>query len=263
MVGTCISGQWCAHPDSRARRDRPHPEFVGAVSISLGGTRTLYRSSQPRSWPMQWAALTEDQLTYLHLVGLGQVRTPLRLIDPETRNRLSIRIAGGGSYRRSADGFAQTGGSTPTWVAITDPPATVPVRGAVSWERTTTAAGMLTTADTADRVPLIPGEQVRVSTWARGTAIQAGVGYDAWNALGAAATATASPVTLHPTTWAYLDITYTPPQTGSSCLPCSPSPLARGVHHPNHRLAGRTRSRVHHLGCRWWCARRGRRQRAD
>lgn len=187
------------------------PTLVGAVTTSLGGTRTLYRSGQPRQWAMKWVALTEDQASYLRLVGLGQIRGPLRLIDAELRNRLPVRIAGGGSYRKTAADFSQTGGSDPTWVALSDTPATIPVRGAISWTRSTTAAGVLTTTAATDRVPLIPGEQVRISLWARGTPIQVSAGYDSWNALGANSRNVGTAATLDTTNWTYFEVLYTPP----------------------------------------------------
>lgn len=195
------------------------PEFVGTVHRSLGGAPTVDRVAQPRKWPLSWQALTEDQATYLRLVGQGLVPGPLRLLDPELRNRLPVQIASGGSYKRSAAGFTQSGGSDPAYQAFTDPPATVPVRGAVSWTRTGTGAASLTTAAASSRVPLIPSEQVRVSTWARGTAIQVSIGYDAWNAAGTADRTLSGTTTLNVSTWTYLDLTYTPPADRISLSP--------------------------------------------
>lgn len=186
------------------------PEFMGAVHQALSGNRTVDRISQPRKWPCRWSVLTEDETNYVRMVGLGLVRGPLRLIDGEIRNRLPVRVASGGAYTQSATDFTQSGGSTPTWLAIADPPATVPVRGVTSWQRTTTAAGELKTANSAHRVPLIPSEQVRVSLWARGAAIQASAALDAWNAAGASARTTGTAVTLHAMNWTYLDVTFTP-----------------------------------------------------
>ena len=194
-----------------ARGLETSPELIGAVQRSLNGGVTVDRVAQPRSWPLKWPVLTEAETTYLRLVGQGQVRGPLRLIDPEITNRLPVRVAGGGSYRRSATDFTQTGGNDPTYVAITDPPATVPVRGAISWTRSTTAAGTLTTANALDRVPLLSGEQVRVFQWARGTPIQVSAALDAWDALDAAARTTGTAATLDPVLWTYLEVLYTPP----------------------------------------------------
>jgi hypothetical protein len=186
------------------------PALLGGVHTSLMGVVTVDRLALPRSWPMVWPYLTEDELVYLEMVGRGVVPGPLRLIDPMRRNRLAGRVATGGSLSRSAVDFTQTGGSTPTWLAVTDPPATVPVRGVISWQRTTTAAGSLTTANTVDRVPLITGEQVVATVWARGAAIQASAAVDAWNVSNSASRTTGTAATLNATTWTQLSVTYTP-----------------------------------------------------
>lgn len=192
-------------------------ELVGATTRSLNGTATLYRASQPRQWELSWRLLSEDEAAYLRLVGLGLVTPPLRLIDPAVRNLLPIPVASGGSYRRDTSRFAVTV-STLSWVAVTDPPFTVPVRGALSWVRTTTAAATLTLAEANDRVPLI-GRTLRISAWARGTAVECAIGYDAFNAAGSAARVTGTPITLDPTQWRYVDIAYTPTTDRVSLAP--------------------------------------------
>jgi hypothetical protein len=186
-------------------------QFVGSVATSLNGTRTLYRAAQPRQWACQWQALTEDQTTYLRVVGHGLVRGPLRLIDSELRNRLPVRVASGGSYMNSVVDFTQAGGVAATWVAVSDPPAAVPVKGAVSWQRATTAAGSLTAVNADDRVPLVPGEPaVVVSCWARGAAIQAAAAVDAWSTAGVATRTTGTATALAVSAWTLLTMTYTP-----------------------------------------------------
>jgi hypothetical protein len=186
------------------------PEFLGAVHTGLSGNRTVDRLAQPRRWPCKWPALTEDETTYLRMIGLGLVRGPLRLVDPEIRNRLPVNIAAPGAYKQSAADFSQTGGSTATWLAITDPPTAVPVRGVVSWQRLTTAAGALTTASTVPRVPVVPSELVRVFCYARGAAIQAAAAVDGFNTAGASTRTTGTAATLHATNWTYLEVTVTP-----------------------------------------------------
>lgn len=188
------------------------PTLIGGVHRSLNGVATISIVAQPRSWPMRWTALTEDQTNYLRLVGLGLVRSPLYLIDGEIRNRLPMRITTGGAYTRTATDFFQAGGSgnTITWLGITDPPAGVPVRGVISWTRTTTALALVTFNSTADRVPLIAGEPIRVSLWARGAAISATVGVDLWDSIGAGLRILSAPVTLSATTWTQLSLTTTP-----------------------------------------------------
>lgn len=188
------------------------PDFIGAVATSLNGARTIYRAAQPRIWQCQWNALTEDQSSYLRMVAHGLVTGPLRLIDGEIRNRLPVRVASAGAYSQSAVDFQSFNSSTPTWAAITDPPTTVPVRGALSWVRLTTSLAWLTTVNDYDRVPLLPtGESLRVSCWARGTAVQVSAELDWWDATGTnVAITTGTPVTLDPVTWTYLDVVGAP-----------------------------------------------------
>lgn len=202
-------GNLVAIPAPAAPAEVEHT-LTGGVHEALSGAVTVDRSGfSPRAWQFEWPYLVESDLTYLQAVGQGLVRGPLRLIDPMLRNRLPRRIAAAGSMYRTATDFTQTGGSTPTWVALTDPPATVPVRGAISWERTTTAAGILTTANEADRVPAIVGEQLRVSMWARGAAIQASAAVDAYDSAGSATRTTGTATTLHATDWTQISVTYT------------------------------------------------------
>jgi len=193
-------------------------ELIGAEAVSLGGTRTLYRRAQPRSWALSWPTLSEDELTYLRLVGLGLIGSPARLIDPMVRNLLPVQVATGGSYRRDTSRFLITGGSTMSWVAVADPPTAVPVRGAISWVRATTAAATLTGGDVADRVPLV-GRKVRLGIWARGTAIAVSPAADAYNAAGSAATTTGTAATLHVTEWRYLAVDLTPAADRVSAVP--------------------------------------------
>jgi hypothetical protein len=187
------------------------PALLGGVKTSLGGVVTVDRvaRSRIRSWPMTWPYLTEDDLVYLQLVADGLVPGPLRLIDPWCRNRLPQRVATGGSVSRSAVDFTQAGGSAPIWVALTDPPAGAPTRGAISWQRTTTAAGSLTTTNVVDRVPLILGEQIRASIWVRGATIQASAAVDAWDASNTSARTSGTATTLAATGWTQLSVTYT------------------------------------------------------
>lgn len=195
------------------------PELIGGAYRALSGQVTVDRLAQPRSWAMRWEALTEDQYTYLRLVGLGLIRGPLRLLDPEQRNRLPVEVASGGSYSRTADAFTQTGGEDPTWAAVTDPPTTAPVRGAISWERTTTGAASLTTADDEDRVPVVEGEELRASIWVRGAAIDAAAAIDAWDSADSSTRTTGTAPTLGTTTWTQLTVTYTVPSGRISVSP--------------------------------------------
>lgn len=185
------------------------PALVGGVHESLTGSVTVDRLAQPRTWALEWPNLPEDDLTYLEAIGYGLVTGPLRLLDPMRRNRLPVEVASGGSVSRSAEAFTQTGGEDPTWAAVTDPPTSAPVRGTISWERASTAAASLTTADETDRVPVVEGEELRASIWVRGAAVDAAAGVDAWNTAGSAARTTGTATTLHATTWTQLTVTYT------------------------------------------------------
>ena len=206
------SGALVAIP-APARGIDSSPGLVGKVSVSLNGTQTLYRASQPRTWNCQWNGLTEDQSNYLRLVGHGLVTGPLRLIDGEIRNRLPLRVATGGSYSQSAADFTFSGGAGAAlaWVPISDPPATVPVRGGLSWQRGTNVAAV-TPTNASDRVPLIPGEQIRVSFWIRGTAISVYSAIDLWDATGTMVLRVQSGfgTTMDPVTWTQLSVTTTP-----------------------------------------------------
>jgi hypothetical protein len=155
------------------------------------------------------------------MVGHGLIRSPLRLIDGNIRNRLPLRIASGGSYTQAGDDFTTSTGFIPDWVAITDPPAAVPVRGALSWQRSSTAVDWVTTFNATDRVPLIPGEQIRMSCWARGTAVATSAAIDWWDAAGVAAVArtTGTPVVLDPVNWTYLESIGTPTATEIEAAP--------------------------------------------
>lgn len=187
------------------------PQLVGAIHRSVGGAQTVAVLAQPRIWPMKWPALTEDQTTYLRMVGLNLVRGPLRLIDGEIRNRIGMRIASGGSATRTPDAFSQTGGLTQTWVQISDPPPGVPLRGAISWQRSSTGAGSLTISNALDRVPIVAGEQIRVSMWARSTAsMQARAAVDAFDTSGTPTRTTGSLTALTTPAWTQLGVTYTP-----------------------------------------------------
>lgn len=195
------------------------PDILGGVAQSLGGATTVDRTATPRSWKFQWPYLVESNLTYLEAIGFGLVKGPLRLVDPMRRNRLPAQISSGGSQRRDTTGWTQTGGSTPTWAAVTDPPGAVPVRGVISWQRTTTAAAALTTSNVHHRVPVVPAQQVRVSCWARGAAIQAAAGVDGWDSSGASTRTTGTAATLNTTTWTQLTATLTPASDRVSLSP--------------------------------------------
>lgn len=193
-------------------------DLVGGEHVSLGGVATVDRAAWARSWQMEWPALDEDQAAYLEAVGLGLVPGPLRLLNPQRRNRLHQQVASGGSLRRSTERWETVGGGTVAWAAT---PAPVPVRGALTWGIPDSIGTdvYLASGNTSvvNRVPLVPGETVRISCWARRDAVAASVrvGAGIHDTAGAVASTVDGTVTALTTTWAQLSVTYAVPGDGS------------------------------------------------
>lgn len=185
-------------------------ERIGGISTGLDGTRTRDTLAIKRRWTMSWPAATSQTRALLRALA-RPVWGPLRLIDPHETNRLPADASAGGSESLTADAFTPTTG-TATWVPITDPPAGLPLRGAIAWTRTSTAAGQLTVAAGQDheRVPLITGQQITLSGYVRGTSGAVTLGYHAWDPAGAAASAQTAAVALDPVAWTQLALPYTP-----------------------------------------------------
>lgn len=185
-------------------------ERIGSISIGLDGTRTRDTLAIKRRWKMGWPAATSQTRALLRALARS-VWGPLRLIDPYETNRLPADASAGGSESLTADMFTPTAG-TAAWVPITDPPAGLPLRGAIAWTRTSTAAGRLAVAADQDnwRVPLITGQQVTLSTHVRGTGGQVALGYHAWDPAGVAASAQTGAVALDPVAWNPLQLPYIP-----------------------------------------------------
>lgn len=219
-----MAGEWYLGPVGACRLI-PAPiraltvdrELVGATVRSLAGATTVYRYAQPRSWTLGWPTMTEDEGTYLRMVGLGLVPS-LRLIDPMVSNLLPVQVATGGSYRRDSSRFGCTGGSYTSWVAMADPPVLTPLRGVQSWVRDTTAAGTLTLADISDRVPLV-GRPVRFTAWVRGTAVTLSAAVNAYDAAGTATLSTGTSLVLDPAVWRYVEVNYVPAAGKMSLVP--------------------------------------------
>lgn len=64
-------------------------EFVGAVHTSINASRTMDVRGYRRTWEFDQAYLEPDALSYLQSCFSGVVRSPLRLVDPINKNRLS------------------------------------------------------------------------------------------------------------------------------------------------------------------------------
>lgn len=182
---------------------------VGSVSTSLDGTRTRDTLAVKRSWTMGWPVATAATRSLLRALA-RPTWGPLRLVDPHETNRLPVDTSAGGSESRSAAMFTPSVG-TVAYADITDPPAGLPLRGAASWERADTSEGYLRVAygQQAWRVALVTSQQVVLSAYLRGDG-EASLGYEAWDAAGAAASGQTSAATLHATNWTRLQIPYTP-----------------------------------------------------
>lgn len=197
------------------------PALIGAVHESLTGLVSVDRVAAPRTFQPQWQVLTEDELTYLDAVGHGQVPGPLRLLDPLRRNRLSRQVASGGSLHRSTAGWAvDDEESAIDWAPITDPPTGVWVRGVIAWTIPAVSADDLVVASgrvsAADRVPVLPGETVRLTGYARGTVgTEILLGLDAWTLAGVSAATEDTLTVLDDTDWSALTVTYAVPGDGT------------------------------------------------
>lgn len=141
----------------------------GGTHTSLNGGATVDTLGRKRTFGFEWEYLLAPEAAILDRLTWGQMPGPLRLLDPELRNRLSA----------SASDFEVTGGGSATTIAITDPPAGVGVAYATSWARPTTAAATLQGPSAlAERAPILAGETGWVSVYVRSlttsTTIRAG-----------------------------------------------------------------------------------------
>ncbi|TCO47295.1 hypothetical protein [Actinocrispum wychmicini] len=142
-------------------------ERIGATHRSLNGTTSLDVLGHKRTYKIQWDYLTHDDLSYLEALHLGLIDGPLRLVDPQRRNRLRAQVSSGGSRSRTTAGFTATQGTLAFTSGATPPD--VFAAGAITWTLPAAAGGRLTANDTlTDRTPLIPGEPVTLSLYAAG-----------------------------------------------------------------------------------------------
>jgi hypothetical protein len=147
-------------------------ERLGATHRSLDGTTTIDTLGHKRTYKIQWDYLTHEDMAYVEALHLGLVDGPLRLIDPQRKNRLTAQLSSGGSRFRTTAGFS-TGQGTLTF-APTTAPGEVFAAGAISWGVPDTSGGRLTAGDTPSlRTPLITGEQVTLSLYATGNGASA------------------------------------------------------------------------------------------
>ena len=82
----------------------------GGLHTSLSGRTTLDRVGIPkRSWALSWENLRETDRLLIDAIIHRTVRSPLRLIDPRSSNRLSALASAGGSQLASTAAFTSQG----------------------------------------------------------------------------------------------------------------------------------------------------------
>lgn len=176
---------------------------IGSIHRALAGGLTVDTFARKRSWVWSWDMLLEEQLPFLEALQYGTIPGPLRLIDPRRFNRLPEDIASGGSVSGSNTMFGTDAGSACYWHPLTDattadistlPPAPM-LRGFQEWQVLAPVADPATnyvrirnphdTVDSRWKVPVLPGETIRLSTWVLGptdSEVFLGVGW--YNAAG-------------------------------------------------------------------------------
>jgi hypothetical protein len=197
---------------------------IGGTHRSLSGRTTVDTLGHKRTWEIGWEYLAEDELAYVQALHHRLVDGPLRLVDPAQRNRASMQVGSGGSYRRDTAGFTASAG-TITWAAITTPPAALAglVAGGISWAAPATANVTLRGDDTSTtRIPAVTGETYTASVYVRTSSssitVQATV--LPYTAAGVAGTLiTGSVSTLTANTWSRLTVTWVAASGGDAVAP--------------------------------------------
>lgn len=164
-------------PDVESPADTP-PSRIGGSGQSLYGRQWRDTLSYLDSWTWKWNNLLAPQTVYVDALLHGQVRGPLRLLDPRKVNRVPRQQASGGSVSGSSEGFGVSAGGLQYRDLLKASPSvdTLPmgdsIRGCQEWVRPNAGSGALYLAgpelDGTWRAPLLPGEQVRLSMWVGG-----------------------------------------------------------------------------------------------
>lgn len=155
---------------------------IGGMHRALAGGLTVDTFARKRAWTWSYDTLLSTQLAYLEALQYGNIPGPLRLIDPHRFNRLPEDIASGGSVTRSNAGFFTDSGSFAYYHPLTDvttadvstlgPSALL--RGCQEWLISVPGADNFFRpydaqwADVRLRVPVLPGETLRLSVWLLG-----------------------------------------------------------------------------------------------
>lgn len=135
----------------------PEGKRYAALSRSLNGTGTEWFFGTKRKWSADLPWCTPEERAWLELCWDGGL-APLWLIDPLTPNRLPKGVASTGSTLRGELGFTSDGtpGTTDEHPDFPDaPPFSVQVTASVL---------------SARRVPVVPGERLTFTAWARSEA---------------------------------------------------------------------------------------------
>ncbi|MBP2325322.1 hypothetical protein JOF56_005707 [Kibdelosporangium banguiense] len=191
-------------------------ERLGATHRSLNGTTTVDTLGHKRTYKLQWDYLTHDELSYVEALYLGLIDGPLRLIDPQRKNRLAAQASSGGSRFRNIAGFTPTQG-TVTFTPSTPPPE-VFAAGAITWAIPATTGGRLIVGDNlTGRVPLITGEQVTLSIYATGEGLTARAVVVPFDAAGVAGAPVFGPAIGLTAVYQRLAVTLTPNTGQAGC----------------------------------------------
>lgn len=188
-------------------------EPAGGIAAALSGARTRYIMGRARgTWTIPWRYLDAGQVALLSALRAGRLGGPLRLVDPERPNLAHPQLATGGTEEQDTSGWAATNDAL-DWHWIADPPAGVLANGAITWTRSTTAAGDLAPgrAGHAYRAPARGTEVMSIGMWVRATSgtVAAAFGVDHFNAAGVPTTVVGSAATV-PSTWTQATTTWTP-----------------------------------------------------
>jgi hypothetical protein len=159
---------------------------LGAVHRTLSGRVTVDRLAVKRTWKLGWQVLDTATMEYLDALHLGLLDGALWLVDGQRRNRSSVQVATGGSEKRTTTGFSASTGTIA--YAAGAAPTGVVAAGAITWTVPITVGGQLLGDTGAARRPLVAGEQVTVSVYAKGASVTARAVLVPYDAAGSAGT---------------------------------------------------------------------------
>lgn len=186
---------------------------IGGAQDAIDGRLSVADLGSKKQWSFTWPFLTPDEVAPIEAWWLHLADASLRLLDQRRRNRLSRDGSSAGCRSRSVAAHTTTAG-TPVFVPVADYPTSSPwyglVDGGISWPVPASTAATMR-IDGADRIPLLPGEQVTLAVPVKGSG-SAQVGAQLYDLAGASAgTSLASAVTL--AGWTTYTRTFTPTGT--------------------------------------------------